>query len=188
MKHSFISKVKQVFLNQPYLALYPISNKTEEEKNSLVTAFNTCDPGEGSEVSVLLSTLYTYALNKITMARLDEENIERNLSYSYKTKKTKTKNKETGEKEITKSKVEKKGAKRTIEMFQRRKDNKTKETERYEDLVQAFENSTLTIEHLALCDELLKENKYKKWIYTILLIAVVAIPILVFVLAKVFQM
>ena len=187
LKNGLISKVKRVFLNQPYLALYPISDKTDIEKAELVRTFNTCDLSEESETATLLSTLYKYTLAKVETAKLNKDSIERNLANSYKTKKHKTKDKETGEKKVEKITTERKGNKKIIERFQTLQERNEQDSEKYEELVQAFEQSKLTVEHLPLIDSLLLEHKYKKWIYKVLLIAIIAVPILLYVLPKIIK-
>lgn len=185
MKLSMFSKVKQIFLNQPYIALYPISDKSDKEKAELVESFNTCNISEESETATLLNTIYEYTLAKIETTKMDKDSIERNLANSYKTKKHKIKDKETGEKKVEKIKTEKKGNKRIIERFQKLQDENSKHKEKYEDLLKAIENGTLTVKHLPLIDDLLKENKYKTWIYKLFVILVIVVPITIFILAKV---
>lgn len=187
VKNSFITHIKQVFINQPYFSLYPISDKTLQEQNTLIEDLNSCDVNEDTEISALLTALYEYAQTKVFHLHQNGESLERNLSYSYKTKKSKVKNKETGEEEVNKETVEKRGTKKIIERYQNLQENNKQSTERYQELMQAFETGSLTREHIPLLDELLKENKYKKWIYKALLISVIAIPILIFVLAKAFH-
>ena len=180
-------KIWKFFLNQPYFTLYPISEMPEIKQYALIEAFNNCDLIEDNETTMLLSSLYSYALDKVTTKRIQKESIERNLGFSYKTKKVKKGNKETGGKETDQVTVEKNGNKQIIERFQRLQEENIKSTERYENLIQAIENRTLTKEHLSLFDELLMDNKYKKWMYIVYTVAVIAIPILIFILAKVFN-
>lgn len=184
MKNGLKSKVKRVFLNQPYLALYPISDKTDIEKAELVKAFNTCDLSKESETATLLSTLYEYSLAKVKTTKLNKDSIERNLANSYKTKKRKIKDKETGEKKVEKITTERKGNKIIIERFKKLQERNEQDSEKYEELVQAFERSKITVEHLSLIDSLILEHKYKKWIYKVLLIVVISVPILLYVLPK----
>lgn len=159
MKSNNISIIKQIFLNLPYLMLYPISEKAETEQKAIVDALNSCDMGEDNETTLLLSSLYEYAHEKVSSSKANKESIERNLSYSYKTKRIKKRNKETGKKEIDTITVEKDGSKNMIKRFLRLKEENEKETDLYDDLIKAIESSAITLNHLVLFDELLNENK-----------------------------
>lgn len=185
-----LKPIKRLFLNEPYLSLYPLSGKSEKDQNSLIESFNSCDlseDAENTETSFWVSTLYGYALAKVETNKLDGESIERNLNFSYKTKRRRKKNKETGEKEIQTETIEKKNNQKIIERFQRMKEKNSEDAEKYMNLVQAFEKSTLTKEDIPLLDELLREHKYKKWMYIVGIVAVICLPIIVFILSKVLQ-
>lgn len=179
-----LATIKQLFFNHPFLSLYPICEKTNDEKEELIASFNSCDINEESETATLVNELYAYTLSKVNLYQYESESLERNLNHSYKTKKIKTLNEETGKKEKSKITVEKRGSKRIIERFKSREEFAEKNTERFRELAEAFEQRSLTKEHLPLLDMLLEENRYKKWLYTTAMTIVLLLPIVVFVLAK----
>ena len=180
----FIFTIKKIFINLPYLMLYPISDKPETEQKALVDAINSCDMDNDNNTALLLNSLYEYAQEKVRSLKADKKSIVRNLNYSYKTKRTKKHNKETGEKEIVTFTVEKDGSKNIIKRFQHLKEENENETKSYEDLIKAIESRNITINQLILFDALLKENKYKELVYIVLLFVAILIPILVFMLSK----
>ena len=186
MINTLTTRIRQLFINKPFLTLYPISEKPDNEQKALVEAFNQCDSSENTDTTILLSSLYEYARAKLSLSKAELESIERNLSQSYKTKKIRKKNKDTGEVEINKVTSEKSGAKNTIERFQNLKEENMKRTEKYEYLIKAIENGTLSVQDLPVLDELLEDNKYKRWVYSVLLTIAILIPILIFLLAKIF--
>lgn len=183
-----IAKVKRLFINQPYLALFPISEKSEAERSQLLENFNTCDVNQKTETTELLNTIYDYAKAKVIFSKIDQSSIERNLKKSYFTKKIKEKDKETGEKEVKKITKKRRGSERIIERFTKLKKNSETKVSSYEDLLAALENGSLTEKHIPLLDELLSEHKYKGWIYKVLIIIVISTPIIVFALAKIFNL
>lgn len=164
--------------NETYRHLYPM-----QEKEDICNKINTCDVNENTPLAKDILSLYHFALGECELNTIDSDYIEKKMDKTcYKNKRVKITDEETNKKETEKIRVEKRNifAKNDLNKYKNQLKQIETDATAVEKLIIALENSSLTESQLLLCDKILLKNKIAKRVYIIALVAVIALPILVF--------
>lgn len=135
---------------------------------SICNDINNCDFQKESQLASDINELYSFVLSDASLSNIDTDFIKHQIDNYYRTKRIKTKD-ETGEKIVEKIKVQRKGfgIKRDIKQYNKKISDAKKDLTQLEALALALEKGTLDVEQLALCDDVLRNNRIKSLIYKI---------------------
>lgn len=171
----------RLIFNKAYLHLYPM-----QKKKNICDEINKCDVNENTPLAKDILSLYQFALSECVLNTIDSDYIERQMNNTcYKSKRVRVTDEETEKKETEKIRIEKKNifAQNDLKKYRNQLKQIEADATAVEKLILALENKSLAESQLLLCDKILLKNKVAKRVYIVALIAVIALPILVFILS-----